>query len=391
MSKKITLSLLVALTLSANSDTPSLEKRVNLLEKQIQELKLQNVQAKQHLHSSSFSQNAYLPDIALILNMSSVARNVKNSQYENFAIDGFIKKGEAELPFNKNRGFNLNYAELALHSVVDPYFEAFTMLHLHPDKLEIGEAYVKTTALPYGLGVKAGKFKSSFGRINAKHQHAWNFDDQPIIYKAFFGPDAISDMGISTQWVADTQNYLMIGVELLQGSNERSFGDTQKNNLTVGYLKTGVDFTEDLSTLAGVSFARGKNTFGGDTDIYGADLTMQQQFDSYSSLTWQSELLYRKRQNVITNAKQAGFYTQFVYKYNKNYAAGIRYDGIIKKSVKDLNKYTAMVEYHPFPMSRLRLSYSYDKTKIIDGSRKNIHTVMLTLNIAAGAHGAHDY
>jgi hypothetical protein len=50
-----------------------------------------------------------------------------------------------------------------------------------------------------------------------------------------------------------------------------------------------------------------------------------------------------------------------------------------------------MIEYKPFPMSRLRLSYTYDRTKVIDNERKNVNEVMLSLNIAAGAHGAHDY
>jgi len=50
-----------------------------------------------------------------------------------------------------------------------------------------------------------------------------------------------------------------------------------------------------------------------------------------------------------------------------------------------------MLEYKPFPMSRLRLSYTYDRTKIIAGERKNINEVMMSLNIAAGAHGAHNY
>ena len=392
MSKKIALSLLCALTLSANSsETLTLEQKVDMLEKKIQTLQLESAKKQHQKHSSSFSQNAYLPDIALILNMSSVARNVNNTEYENFAIPGFIDKGEAELPFNKNRGFNLNYAELALHSAVDPYFEAFAMLHLHPTQLEIGEAYIQTTSLPYGFAIKAGKFKSSFGRINSKHQHAWSFDEQPVVYKAIFGPDCLSDNGISTQWVAPTDTYIMVGIDLLQGSNERSFGDTEKNNLNVAYIKTSVDMTESLSALTGVSFARGKNTLGDDTDIYNAELTMQQQLDSYSSLTWQSEALYRNKKGAPSDAKQAGFYTQLVYKYDKNYATGVRYDEIVKNSVDDLKKYTAMVEYHPFPMSRLRLSYSYDKTKLIDSERKNIQTMMLTLNIAAGAHGAHDY
>ena len=57
----------------------------------------------------------------------------------------------------------------------------------------------------------------------------------------------------------------------------------------------------------------------------------------------------------------------------------------------NLDRVTAMVEYKPFPMSRLRLSYSHDKTKVIDGKRKTNDEVMLSINIAAGAHGAHDY
>ena len=119
--------------------------------------------------SASFSQKAYLPDIAFILNMGAVGRDVNNSAYKNFEIPGFIDKGDAELPFNKNRGFNLNYAEVAMNSVVGPYFDAFAIFHLHPDEFEIEEAYVRTRALPYGLRVKAGKFRSAFGRLNEKH------------------------------------------------------------------------------------------------------------------------------------------------------------------------------------------------------------------------------
>ena len=100
-------------------------------------------------------------------------------------------------------------------------------------------------------------------------------------------------------------------------------------------------------------------------------------------------------------AKQAGLYSELIYQYNNNYSGGFRYDAITKNdtdlsayaavNTNNLDKYTAMLEYHPFPMSRLRLSYSYDRTKIIAGARKDVSQVMLSLNIAAGAHGAHNY
>jgi hypothetical protein len=407
MKKIFCLSLVACASLMADAQIDAIKAELQQQKETTQKLeaKLDALSAAQNRASvntsASFSQNAYLPDIALILNMSAVGRDVKNSDYEKFAIPGFINTGDAELPFNKERGFNLNYAEVAMHANVDPYFEAFAMFHLHPNAFEIGEAYVQTTSLPYSLRVRAGKFKSSFGRINAKHQHSWHFDSQPIIYKALFGPDGISDPGIQLQWIAPSDTYVMMGVEALQGNNERSFGDTEKNNLYVGYIKSSVDIGDNLSILGGVSLAHGKNTTANNTDVYGVDLTMRDQLGSYSSLIWQSEFLQRNKDLGTQTDKQAGLYSELVYQYNNNYSGGFRYDAITKnetdlsayKGIKTgtLDRYTAMLEYKPFPMSRLRLSYTYDRTKVIAGERKNINEVMLSLNIAAGAHGAHNY
>ncbi len=394
------LSLFVTVSLLAGGDSTSLEEVLQKQQKVIETLskKIDNLEMKKSTNSSaSFSQNAYLPDIALVVNMSALSRNVKNGDYENYAIAGFVAEGQAELPFNKNRGFNLNYAELALHSAVDPYFDVFAILHLHPDALEIEEAYVTTRAMPYALRMKAGKFRSAFGRINEKHQHAWSFDEQAIIYKALLGPDVISDAGIQLQWIAPTQTYIMTGIEAMQGSNDRSFGDTQENNLYVGYIKSSIDINDDISMLAGVSLAHGRTDTYHDSDIYGIDLTLRKQLDSYSALTWQSEYLQRNREND----KQAGLYSQVVYQYNNNYSVGLRYEDITKNETDltayagidtdDLRRYTAMIEYKPFPFSRFRLEYSHDKTKIINGQRRDNDTVILSLNIAAGAHGAHAY
>ena len=414
--KLICLSLFAFSSLYADADLDALKAEIAAQKQQTQMLE-QKVEKLTQEHSrntsASFSQNAYLPAIALILNMSAVGRNVKNSDYANFSIPGFIDTdtatgaGAPELPFNKERGFNFNYAEVTMNSTVDPYFDAFAIFHLHPDHLEIEEAFVRTRALPFGLRVKAGKFKSAFGRINEKHQHAWHFDLQPIIYKALFGPDSISDAGVQVQWVAPTDTYFMVGAEAMQGANERTFGGTadgvEKNNLYVGYVKSSVDVGDDLSILGGVSLAHGQH-LGNTSNVYGADLTMRDQLGGYSALIWQSEYLERHMGvDGGKTAKQAGLYSELIYQYNNHYSGGFRYDAITKNDVdlssystnnistSNLDKYTAMLEYHPFPMSRLRLSYSYDRTKVIAGVRKDVSQVMLSLNIAAGAHGAHNY
>jgi hypothetical protein len=341
--------------------------------------------------SSSFSQKEYLPDIALIINSSAVGRNIDNIEYPKYSIDGFTEP-DSEMSFNKNRGFNFNYAEVLMSSAVDPSFDAFAIFHMGSEDFEIDEAYVNTRSLPNGLKLKVGKFKSAFGRYNEKHQHSWDFSEQALVYNALIGAEGIGDVGIQMQWVAPTNTYLMFGIEAMQGTNESNFGYEKSNNLYNAYAKTSLDFTDDTSVLAGVSVLHGKN-LEGDTNIYATDFTLQTQLSSYSSLALQSEYIYRDKEQDINSLKQDGAYVQLVYKYNQNYATGVRYDVLIKDNdeVKNLDMYTAMVEYKPSEFSRLRLEYSVDKSKYFDGEQKDVQQLMLEFNVAIGSHGAHNY
>ncbi len=351
-------------------------------------------------HTQTFDQKSFLPDIALILNGSAVGRNVDNSTYETQYIPGFSTYNAAnpnEVPFNKDRGFNFNYAELALHSTVGPYFDADAIFHLHPDEFEIEEAYITSRKMPYGLRAKLGKFRSEFGRINAIHQHAWKFTSQPLVFNALFGPEGINDAGVQFQWVLPTDTYVMAGIEAMQGSNEVSFGDTEKNNLYIGYLKSSVDIGDTSTLLAGASILHGKNEQGLNTDVYGADLTALVALSSYSSLIWQSELLYRNKTTDIGKEKQAGYYTQLTYKYNQNWQGGVRYDSLYKNldsQPDDLDRFSAVLQYSPFEFTKFRLEYSYDRSKAfgdLADQRKNISQILLDFTIEAGAHGAHAF
>ena len=344
-------------------------------------------------NASSFDQSAFLPGIALIGNMSAVGRNVSNDEYANYSIPGFFGN-PGELPFNEKRGFNLNYGELEIFATVGPYIDIFSAFHIAKDGLEIGELYATTRSLPYGLRLKGGKFKSEFGRLNMKHQHAWEFSNVPLVFESMFGQEGLNDEGLQLQWVAPTDFYLMAGVEAMQGSNENSFGDTDGINLMVSYLKSAVDLGDMTTLLGGVTYMQGKNGFG-DTKIYGADLTLKTNFDSYSSITWQNELLYREKdlENGLV-ADQAGLYSQLIYDYNQNWSGGIRYDTIFKNVTDEpegLDKYSAMLMYRPFEFTKLRLQYSYDKSKYFAGEQKNVQEILLDLTFEAGAHGAHAF
>ena len=345
-------------------------------------------------NTSGIGQNAFLPGIALIGNMSAVSRDISNERYSSYTIPGFIDQPQEELPFNEKRGFNLNYAELEIFSTVGPYIDFFSAFHISKDSLEISELFVTTRTMPYGLRFKGGKFKSEFGRINSKHQHAWHFASIPLVFESFFGQEGLCDEGVQLQWIAPTDFYLMAGVEAMQGSNEYSFGDTDGVNQMVSYLKTAVDLSDMTTLLGGVTYMQGKNGFG-DTKIYGADLTLRTNFDSYSSLTWQNELLYREKPLADGSvAEQAGLYSELIYDYNQNWSGGIRYDTLYKNipgEPEPLDRYTAMVMYRPFEFTKLRLQYTYDKSKYFAGEQKNMQEILLDLTFEAGAHGAHAF
>ena len=345
-------------------------------------------------NSSSFDQSAFLPGIALIGNMSAVSRNISNERYSNYTLPGFIDQAQEELPFNEKRGFNLNYAELEIFSTVGPYLDVFSAFHIAKDGIEIGELYGTSRAMPYGLRLKGGKFKSEFGRINSKHQHAWDFSSIPLVFESFFGQEGLNDEGVQLQWIAPTDLYLMAGIEAMQGSNEYSFGDTDGINQMVAYLKTAVDLTDMTTLLGGVTYMQGKDGFG-DTKIYGADLTIRTSLDSYSSLKWQNELLYRKKPLEDGSvADQAGLYSELIYDYNQNWSGGIRYDTLFKNipgEPEPLDRYSAMLMYKPFEFTKLRLQYTYDKSKYFAGEQKNMQEILLDLTFEAGAHGAHAF
>ena len=394
--QKLIIGVFVVSTLVLYAEDSSLEKRVELLEKALkasQEKILEEKMQKAIGANDSFNQQDFLPNIAFIANMSAVARDISNEKYREYAIDGFIKRA-GEIPFNEKRGFNLNYGEMEISSTVDPYFDIDTALHIKKEGLHIGELYVTTRALPYGFRLKMGKFKSEFGRINSKHQHSWRFSNIPLVFESFFGAGGLGDEGIQLTYTLPTDTYLMAGYEAMQGVNGRSFGEEDSNSLHIGYLKGGFDITDNNSLLLGTTLMHGDNP-SGQTDIYGIDLTLKSIFDSYSSLTWQSELLYRDRDLPNSeNAKQAGGYSELVYGYNPNWAIGVRYDTLFKNVTnepEDLNKYTAMVEYKPFEFSKIRLQYVYDKSKSFGGKREDEQEILLDLTIESGSHGAHAF
>ncbi|WP_448588150.1 hypothetical protein [Thermocrinis sp.] len=397
---------------------------------------------------SPFRQTAFLPDISLILDTSLVGRNKNDKEFRHLEIPalyhGHEHNGHGHGMLNEKRGFNLNYAELYFYAPVDPYFDLYATIPFSEHGAEVEEAYATTRGLPLGFQFKVGKFRSSFGRLNAQHPHAWDFATQPLINKVFFGDHGLVEKGLQINWLAPTPFYLLLGMEVLQGENEQSFGtegftvntrrdgtgtnievaDTRKPNLYLGFVKTSFD-VGNLSVLSGLSYATGHtridhlqtedpHALSGKTKLYGFDLTAKYMIDPHKYVSFQGEYIYRDQKgirykynnpgNLLTSnltKKQGGFYSQLVFKFDKRWRTGIQYnlinkndvkvDGIKRDIPKNLPAYYGMVEYSPTEFSRIRLQVGQNRAFYHNRSRKTVNEVILQLNFAIGAHGAHPF
>ncbi len=109
-------------------------------------------------------------------------------------VPGFPYGGEAG-PISQ--GLNSGETELIFNANVDDKFTAWltTALAIEDGEsvVEVEEAWVEATALPYGLGARFGRFFSNIGYLNEKHSHTWDFVDQPLPYQAFLGDQYLDD------------------------------------------------------------------------------------------------------------------------------------------------------------------------------------------------------
>ena len=354
----------------------------------------------------------------------------------------------------RKRGFTVQNVELSATAAVDPYLSAELHLVYFIDPLEgesrfeLEEAFLTTQALPAGLQIKGGFFFTEFGRINAQHPHQWDWQDAPVVNTRFFGPDGMRQAGARMSWLSPLPWYsvLVAGLQNANGetmasflSNEelaeerplagRPFVERDVHNVgDLAYLlrwENGFDLSREWSSKAGASFLYGPNSTGeaGETLISGADWVVKWRSTraerGWPFVIWQSEAILR-----TTHADDAldegadpvdpaddtlfasetfqdwGFYTQVLYGFVRNWAAGVRYEFAGGEELagdrrnddpfrNDRHRVAPLVVYHPTEFSRLRFQYNWDHAETLTGGEA--HSIWLGVEILFGSHPAHSY
>lgn len=379
-------------------------------------------------------------------------RNRSDHQFESLTVPGLVLS-PAEASGERHahggafaaRGFNLNYGELMVSSVADPYFNLAGVFHLSEEGFEIEEGYFTTRKLPLGTQVKAGKFLSAFSRINEQHEHCWDFSGAPLVHRAFLGPEGLNEKGVQLTCVLPASVYWMIGAEALTGENEASFGRSGFEDPSGSFREGGKDGVNLFTMFTRTSFdagdwvvllnasaasggTRSDRGFGeagtegearrADTRLIGAGVTLRRFIDSNRYLSFQSECMHRRTEGRLYEkdaleavrdasllSRQSGLYGQAVFKYGMRSRLGVRvdrmlgndrrFDGVRMEGPENLWRLSAMTEFNPTEFSRIRLQYNEDRSLYrgegMSFRPEAVRELILQCNLSIGAHGAHPF
>jgi hypothetical protein len=311
-------------------------------------------------------------------------------------------------------GFTLQEIEVALQATVDPFFKADLFLTIPNLKgIEVEEAMATSTSLPAGLQVKAGIFRSAFGRQNGQHLHVQDFPRRPLVNEAYLGADGLRSPGLQVSWLAPTPFFLQLSAEAFSvGPPDEdtghlvSFGGGTRTDLTyAAQLKAFASATDALSVYGGLSVATGRAPAlraGAQTVIEGGDLYLKYKppnvTGGYFSVAWQSEVFFREvlaRDATETALLDGGFYTQLVVQLARSWFLGARFDllGAPSNALQPrVARLSASLTFTPSEFVRLRAYVERENipaptASIFSGS--DAWAGYLQLEVAIGAHGAH--
>ena len=340
----------------------------------------------------------------------------------------------------QQRGFNARNAEIALDGAVDPYFQGFANIVLKLDnnnetEIELEEAFLQTSSLPYGLQVKAGQFFDPFGRINPTHPHTWEFADSPLVNGRLLGPDGLRGVGAQVSWTLPTPWYsqLLFAVQNGRGGTAYSFRNPGEDGLFFGRwtidrdasalhdmlyvprFETSFNPSDTQTVLLGASGAFGMNDTGSDnhTQIYGADFLYKWKSShaegGFPFVKWQTEALYRRFEAgrgfddsfpVEETFRDWGFYSQVLWGFKKGWVAGVRGDYLhMQESAftddetrQSRSRISADLTWYPTEFSKIRLQYNHDflEENAFLASRE-ADSIFLQFEFILGAHGAHKF
>lgn len=362
---------------------------------------------------------AFNPAISLILDgkFTRLAR-----EPDSYALPGFAL-GEETGP--GERGLSLGESELIMSANIDNRFRgAFTAALTPENEVEIEEAYIETLALGAGATARAGRFFSHIGYLNNVHAHAWDFADQPLVYRAMLG-NQLADDGVQLRWVAPTDVFLEFGAEAFRGEGYPAGGAARNGTGTrAAFVHLGGDLGASHAWRLGLSRLEADAAERATGDDTAPDLFTGRSTLTIVDFVWkwapqgntrerylklQAEHFKRDEHGSFDPASsgtpldyrgtQRGWYAQAVYQFMPRWRLGVRRDQlttdngssvagtVLDNEGHDPRRTSVMVDFSNSEFSRLRLQFNRDQSRAAQTDNQWYLQYVMSL----GAHGAHSF
>jgi hypothetical protein len=328
------------------------------------------------------------------------------------------------------RRLSVREVELALQAAVDPYFRGDVFLGISDvEGIAIEQAFLTTTALPWALEAKLGRFLMPVGKQNTTHRHDLHTIEYPYVLQRFLGAEGLKGTGVSVSRIFAPLGFyqeLIVSAIDAVGDDEdeeeegdpivlaepinrrfsglgyharlRNYWDlSESSNLEVsGSVLTG----ERAQPLAGVA-ADGVSGIAARQSVIGADVTYRWrplQQGLYRSFIVQAEVMRQLNEVPDVPAGQTfagadrgftGAYAFARYQISRRGYLGSRFDWLEDPDAggETLTAVSGYVEFFPSEFSKL--TAAYERMNPENGS--GLNRILLQATFALGPHKPHPF
>ena len=274
-------------------------------------------------------------------------------------------------------------------------------------KFELEEGYLDVHTLPWDLALRAGKFRSAFGRNNLLHTHDLPQVTRPLAVQAFLGPEGLATVGASLSWLVPNpwDQYVELAAQVVNadGGSESPIldGPGAANPAVLSHLKLFRDIGDTSSLELGTSFLY-SGTSGGRDNGYtvGADVTYMWRdpaASDFRSLVLQGELFWTDSDfEDGSRDNYWGAYAFGQYQFSQNWYAGVRLDYTdlpnveARRSSDSAWGASSYLTWYMAEALRLRLEYQHLE-RAVAGRHDSEDAILLNLTFYIGAHPPHPY
>ncbi|HWP58874.1 MAG TPA: hypothetical protein VNL14_13360 [Candidatus Acidoferrales bacterium] len=302
--------------------------------------------------------------------------------------------------------FNFRAAELAISASVDPYARAYAFITGSAEGVEVEEAAMVTTSLPWNLQARAGRFFADFGRLAKFHPHEYAFVNTPLSLERIVGGESKAD-GVELSYLFPTPFFLRAtlgGYNKLGAENER-VDDAKFRSWSrftyLGRLHSYFDLADNHSVELGASLAYTPDvrlpadSRGGHRILSGLDLTYRYQplaSTLYQGLTVAGEFFGNservERDSGVRRMFAPGGYAYAEAKLSREWSAGFLFDNApsLTSPGKKTNSYSPFVTWNLSEFNRLRFQYSYFDDRVREEKEERGHQLFLQWTTILGSH-----